>query len=412
MNTWPVVQLGDIFDIARGGSPRPIDRFITDDPDGVSWILIGDASDESKYISRTKKRIKPDGVSRSRRVKPGDFLLTNSMSFGRPYIMAMAGCIHDGWLVLSPKRADIDRNYFYYLLGSSAIYAEFERLAAGATVKNLNIDLVKSVSVHLPPISYQEKAAAILDQADALRRARRHAIVGVNNLAEALFYEMFGDPARNDRRLPEQSLSNIAVKFSDGPFGSNLKSEHYVENGVRVIRLQNIGVREFKDEDRAYISKAHFRSLAKFRCEPGDVLVGTLGDPNLRACILPEGVEYAINKADCVQIRVDESRATREYICSLLNIPSVEKKAQDKILGQTRSRISMGRLKELVVPIPPLDNQRNFSEAIRKLDAVKQASLRSLAQLAELFNSLQHSAFRGRLTRSDGEKIAALRRVS
>src|ERR1700730_1539174 len=109
MSEWPLVALGDIFDIARGGSPRPIDKFVTDDPDGINWIMIGDASNSSKFISKTKKKIIPAGVAKSRMVQPGDFLLTNSMSFGRPYIMATTGCIHDGWLVLSPKDDDVDQ---------------------------------------------------------------------------------------------------------------------------------------------------------------------------------------------------------------------------------------------------------------------------------------------------------------
>jgi type I restriction enzyme, S subunit len=88
MSTWPRVPLADIFDIGRGGSPRPIQDYITDDPGGINWITIGDASNGSKYITQTRRRIRPDGARSSRMVHPGDFLLTNSMSFGRPYINA------------------------------------------------------------------------------------------------------------------------------------------------------------------------------------------------------------------------------------------------------------------------------------------------------------------------------------
>ena len=130
MKERPVVQLGDIFNIARGGSPRPIDAYITEDPNGINWVLISDASDGSKYIERTKKRIRPEGARRSRFVKPGDFLLTNSMSFGRPYIMRTDGCIHDGWLVLEKKHDHVDHDFFFHLLSSNAIDAEFARLSS------------------------------------------------------------------------------------------------------------------------------------------------------------------------------------------------------------------------------------------------------------------------------------------
>jgi type I restriction enzyme, S subunit len=199
MSEWPIVALEDIFGIARGGSPRPIDQFITDDPDGINWITIRDASDSSKYIIKTKKRIKKSGMSRSRFVNPGDFLLTNSMSFGRPYIMKTSGCIHDGWLVLSPQRGDVDQDYFYHLLGSDAVFTEFQRRAAGVTVKNLNIDLVKNIKIPLPPIAEQKRIAAILDKAEEIRSQRRQALEQLDAIAQSIFLEMFGDPVTNPK---------------------------------------------------------------------------------------------------------------------------------------------------------------------------------------------------------------------
>lgn len=213
----------------------------------------------------------------------------------------------------------------------------------------------------------------------------------------SLFLDLFGDPAANPKRWPLRQMGELASKFSDGPFGSNLKSIHYRPTGVRVVRLQNIGVGEFLGDDAAFISEQHFAGLARHECKPGDVLVGTLGDPNLRACVLPPTVQKALNKADWVQIRANPNVATSAYICALLNMPSTAAKAQGLILGQTRSRISMGRLRQLEVPVPPLELQRQFTEsaaAVQRLKATQQASL---AKLDALFASLQHGAFRGEL---------------
>ncbi|MES3014932.1 MAG: restriction endonuclease subunit S [Pseudomonadota bacterium] len=191
MTKWPQVSLGEIFDIARGGSPRPIDAYITDDPAGVNWIMISDAREGSKYIDRTKKRIRAEGVVRSRTVQPGDFLLTNSMSFGRPYIMRTGGCIHDGWLVLRKGREEVDQDFFFHLLGSEAIYSEFVRLAAGATVKNLNIDLVKSVKVGVPSLREQRRIAEVLDRVGNLRDQHRDAIARLDDLSASLQHRAF-----------------------------------------------------------------------------------------------------------------------------------------------------------------------------------------------------------------------------
>ncbi len=119
-------------------------------------------------IYKTEKKIKPEGLHKTRLVHPDDFLLTNSMSFGRPYIMKTTGCIHDGWLVLSADKSKVHTDYFYHLLGSDFMYRKFTGLAAGAVVKNLNTDLVKSVTVPLPPINEQRRISSILDKANEL----------------------------------------------------------------------------------------------------------------------------------------------------------------------------------------------------------------------------------------------------
>lgn len=188
---WPKESLDEVFEIARGGSPRPIDDYITDDPDGINWIMIGDTVEGGKYITSTKKRIRPEGARRSRAVKPGDFLLTNSMSFGRPYIMRTSGCIHDGWLVLSPRREDVEPNYFYALLGSQAVYAEFARRAPGATVKNLNIDLVRGVTVPVPPLATQEKFAAIVTSIEGWASSFDRSLTELNALFTSLQHRAF-----------------------------------------------------------------------------------------------------------------------------------------------------------------------------------------------------------------------------
>lgn len=161
------IRLGELCSIARGGSPRPIQKFLTDDPDGVNWIKISDATASDIFIEETQQKISRDGMARSRYVTPGAFLLTNSMSFGRPYILKTDGCIHDGWLVLEPNYKLVEQTYLYYLLGSRQVYRDFDRQAAGSTVRNLNIDLVSKVFLTLPTMDKQREAVASI--AGALR---------------------------------------------------------------------------------------------------------------------------------------------------------------------------------------------------------------------------------------------------
>jgi type I restriction enzyme, S subunit len=167
-NDVPRRRLGGVASIVRGASPRPIQAFISRENDGIPWIKIGDVPAGGKYITQTAQRITPAGAVKSRRVHPGDFVLSNSMSFGRPYISKIEGCIHDGWLAISGFDTYFVPDYLYYLLRSRPIQAEFARRAGAGTVQNLNADIVKSVLVPVPSRSQQEEAVALLDKFDAL----------------------------------------------------------------------------------------------------------------------------------------------------------------------------------------------------------------------------------------------------
>ena len=156
----------ELVTIQRGGSPRPIDDYITDDTDGINWIKIGDVSADSLYITKTKERIKPSGVKKSRKVYPGDLILSNSMSFGRPYIMKIDGCIHDGWLLIRDEKELFDKKFLCYYLASDNIMAQYRCFAAGSCVSNLNSDLVGNLQIVLPSLEQQKKCASIFEQFD------------------------------------------------------------------------------------------------------------------------------------------------------------------------------------------------------------------------------------------------------
>ena len=161
----PVKPLGEVCMVERGGSPRPIADYVTDSEDGINWIKIGDA-DGTRYISKTAEKIISEGVRKSRLVQAGDLILSNSMSFGHPYILKIDGCIHDGWLVLHFDKTIFDALYLQTYLGLPVVYAIFETMAAGGVVNNLNSEIVKRLPVIVPEIGTQEQFAAFVQQND------------------------------------------------------------------------------------------------------------------------------------------------------------------------------------------------------------------------------------------------------
>ena len=163
---WVEKKLGKVCNILRGGSPRPIQFYLTDADDGINWIKIGDVDIEARYVIETKEKIISSGVSMSRRVFIGDFILSNSMSFGRPYILKIDGCIHDGWLVIQNYEKTFDTNYLYYSLCSDNIYKQCIAMAAGSSVQNLTKEKVENLDINIPTLAEQTAIATILSDMD------------------------------------------------------------------------------------------------------------------------------------------------------------------------------------------------------------------------------------------------------
>lgn len=160
--------LGEIALIQRGASPRPIAKYITDSEAGVPWVKIGDTSPGSKYVSNTAQKVTPEGAKKSRILNIGDFIMSNSMSFGRPYIMGIKGAIHDGWASISGFNATLSSDYLYHYLSSNTVQNYWLGKINSGSVSNLNADIIKTLPVPIPTLSEQEKIASILDKFDAL----------------------------------------------------------------------------------------------------------------------------------------------------------------------------------------------------------------------------------------------------
>lgn len=210
MSKWKTVKLGEVCLIERGGSPRPIDKYITDSDEGINWIKIGDTNN-TKYITATEQRIIKEGVKKSRYVEAGDFLLSNSMSFGRPYILKIDGCIHDGWLVIRDEHNAFNKDFLYYYLSSPIMYEHFKSLAVGGVVNNLNSQMVRNVIVPIPPLEVQHQIAENLDKVTHLIDLCNSILDRLDLLVKSRFVEMFGDPIKNTQNRPTTHFVNVVM---------------------------------------------------------------------------------------------------------------------------------------------------------------------------------------------------------
>lgn len=191
----PLSPLASTLDIVRGGSPRPINDYFTEEASGLNWIKIGDVPPDGKYITGTAQRILPSGLPRTRQVSPGDLLLSNSMSYGRPYIVKISGCIHDGWLALSDPKQKWRTEYLYYLLRSQGVQASFARAAGGSTVRNLKISAVGDVKVWRPTIPEQDEALAAINAAETVSSAIEEETIAAKSVASTALAKLLGGVA-------------------------------------------------------------------------------------------------------------------------------------------------------------------------------------------------------------------------
>ncbi len=187
----PTKFLGEVCTVERGGSPRPIAEFITDSNDGINWIKIGD-TDGTRYISTTAEKIIPEGVKKSRMVKAGDLILSNSMSFGHPYIVKIDGCIHDGWLVLHFDTMIFDAVYLQTYLGLPVVYTIFKTMAVGGVVNNLNSKIVKELPILVPDIKQQNQFADFVAEVDKSQLAIKKSLEELETLKKSLMQAYFG----------------------------------------------------------------------------------------------------------------------------------------------------------------------------------------------------------------------------
>ena len=387
-----MVELGKVAKVISGATPkRNVPKYWGGN---INWVTPKDLSGlKTKYFDIIPEGITEEGLKScsTTLLPPNSVLLSSRAPIGLLAITKFDLCTNQGFksIVPSPK---LDSSFLYYFLKTNV--RKLNHLGRGATFKEISKGTVESLKIPLPPLPIQKEIASVLDKASAVCRHTAGQLAELDKLEEAVFLEMFGDPVRNERGWEKKELGSLSLKFSDGPFGSNLKTSHYMEEGIRVIRLTNIGVGEFVDINKAYISKDHYENvLKKHTCVEGDVLFATLGEPNLRACLFPKKIPIAVNKADCLQFKPNLKKINPSYLVHLINAHGTQALVKNMIHGQTRGRISKGQLTSFKIPVPPLPLQTQFATVIENIELQKAALRASMRESEDLFGGLLQGVF-------------------
>lgn len=404
MVTWEKVELGKSADIFRGGSPRPIQAYLTQSRNGVNWIKIGDVAQNAKYISTTEEKITPEGAVYSRAVSKGDFILSNSMSFGRPYILRIDGCIHDGWLTIQNYQNSFDTDFFYYVMGSEETLKQYISMAAGSSVQNLNKEKVSRVIVVKPPLLEQRRIAEALSDTDALLAAMEKLIVKKRTIKQGAMQELL----TGKRRLPEfegewveKTVDDCLDEIIGGgtPARSNAA---FWNGGIPWVTVKDFATFNSRSTQE-YISDIGLCNSATHLISKGAPIIATrmgLGQ------IVVYDIDVAINQ-DLKALVLNDSIITNYFV---FWFESQKANFESMGTGSTVKGIRLEQLKEFPILLPPtIAEQVAIAEILSDMDAEIDALTAKLNKLRNIKQGMMSELLTGRirLVGSEPAKTAA-----
>ena len=394
---WEQRKLSELVEIERGGSPRPIERYITDDPCGLNWVKIGDAPELGRYITQTAEKIKPEGLAKTRQVYPGDLVLSNSMSFGRPYIMAIKGCIHDGWLLIRDAQKHFDPIFLCHMLGAPRMLNQYRMFAAGSTVNNLNKELVGKAIVSLPSKDEQREIGIVLDRLDSLITLHQRKYDKLCVLKKSMLDKMFpkGGSLYPEIRFAgftdpwEQRKLSELVEIERG--GSPRPIERYITDDPCGLNWVKIGD---APELGRYITqtaeKIKPEGLAKTRqVYPGDLVLSNS---------MSFGRPYIMAIKGCIHdgwllIRDAQKHFDPIFLCHMLGAPRMLNQYRMFAAGSTVNNLNKELVGKAIVSLPSKDEQREIGIVLDRLDSLITLHQRKLELLRNIKKSMLDKMF-------------------
>jgi type I restriction enzyme, S subunit len=276
-------------------------------------------------------------------------------------------------------------------------HADLSLFINGATRGKLTQSALNAIKIPLPPLPIQKKIAAILDEADKLRRLDKQLIEKYDALSQALFLDMFGDTWLNPKGWPFKLVEEVALKekhsIKAGPFGSSLKKEFYVEKGYKIYGQEQV-IKDDLTYGDYYIDETKYKSLESCKIKEGDILVSLVGTYG-KISVVPKIFEPGIINPRLMKISPDKNLVRPDFLKKLLQNSGAEIQMKNQSRGGTMDIVNVGIVRKIKIPIPPITLQNQFAERIQAIEAQKAQAQAGLKKSEELFNGLLQGAFKG-----------------
>lgn len=389
-NDWDVITLGDYAQIFRGGSPRPIQAFLTTSDQGINWIKIGDVGAGEKFIESTEEKIIPEGVSRSRMVYKGDLILSNSMSYGRPYIMNIEGCIHDGWLVIQKYDRLFNREYLYYALSSDLTMQQYVAMAAGSSVQNLNKEKVSKVVLPCPKILEQKKIAEVLSSIDALIVDLQKLIRKKKDIHQGAMQML----VTGKKRLPGYYAD--FEHFTIGELGSLAKMSINPCQEPKTI-FDEYSMPAFDDEAKPQQMLGELMLSSRIKLTPNTLLFNKLNVRQRRVWLVKDCSNNSVCSSEFLPYKSE--KIDLSFLKQLLLTDKVTKDFEDMSSGTSNSqqRITPSDFLKYEISIPSLEEQRKIALILFDMDTEIQRLEEKLSKYQKVKQGMMEELLTGKV---------------
>lgn len=396
---WSFNSLERLANVVRGGSPRPIDKYMTENKNGLNWLKIGDVDKESKYITTTQDKVICSALSKTRVVKPDDLIMSNSMSFGRPYILKIESCIHDGWIAITEIDKNIDTNFLYYLILSNSSQRYFLDNAAGGGIRNLNIKIIEGLKVPFCTLPEQQKIADCLSSLDDLINAENEQLDALQEYKAGLLQQLF--PAEGET-TPKRRF----VEFKDDGDWEEVKlvdlaetsiglvttmTTSYVEKGIPLIRNSDIKPNAIRMTKLINLSKEFADKYENKKLLKNDIVTVHTGDIGVSA-IVEQDLEGSLGFAT-LNTRVTSSNVSPEFVCWFFNSPEYKRFALSMATGDGRNNFNLRDFNKTILFIPDILEQQKIVDCISSLDNYIQAKANQIDTLKTHKQGLMQQLF-------------------
>ena len=383
---WEQRKFNELVIIERGGSPRPIDKFITNDANGLNWVKIGDAPQQGNYITKTAEKIIPEGLSKTREVHPGDLILSNSMSFGKPYIMAINGCIHDGWLLIRDTNKVFDLKFLCQMLGAEQMLSQYKALAAGSTVNNLNKELVGNTNVTVPNIKEQQQIGEYFSNLDNLITLHQRKYSKLLNVKKSMLEKMF---PKNGSNIPEIRFKGFTDPWEQRKLGEYVsitsgEAPSKFEEGTELyVKVDDLNYNDKYVVDTQ--NKVAEHSTAK-RVTKGSVVFPKRGAAIMTNKVRILGIDSYM---DTNMMALTSERLDSEFLYNIISKEGLYKIADTSTIPQINNK----HIEPYEVKIPSLDEQRQIGVYFKQLDNLITLHQRELEKLQNIKKSMLEKMF-------------------